>query len=83
MERGRGLMCSVVYGLDGVKRLLVTKEDNFGANIWSEQPENTIGRSWLKDVSMTEEDTFLWQSMEGEGDGDLSLFLRERILQGG
>lgn len=33
MERGRGLMCSVVYGLDGVKRLLVTKEDNFGANI--------------------------------------------------
>ena len=32
-----------------------------------------------KDVSMTEEDTFLWQSMEGEGDGDLSLFLRENI----
>jgi hypothetical protein len=39
-----------------------------------------MGGSWLKNISMTEEDR---QSMEGEGDGDLSVFMREIILGGG
>jgi hypothetical protein len=43
MERGKGLMCSVVFGLDGVKRLLVTMDDNFGAKSVATFHHNSLG----------------------------------------
>jgi hypothetical protein len=43
MERGKGLMFSVLFGLDGVKRLLLTMDDNFGAKSVATLHHNRLG----------------------------------------